>query len=469
MLKKNKADVIDIQKRRRPTQAELIRTERFRSNSDFGDMTGARLTAIMTQGERGDIAEIARLYDFIRNTDDLIPGTLETRRLRVRQADVKVTPGSDKPTPDDILAADLCAAAVDQVEDFDNCLDRMLLAHSDGWSFTEIPEDSWRADRQGRVLPRTLITAHPRRFRFDERWNPRLYDNGQKPGPDSYGEILIPGRWIYVTHTAGGVYPGNYGIGRSILWMWLFRRWAQRFWIEHLDRYGSPFTYAIVERNTPENVREDVKAALDSLTREHTAVFEAGGEIKFDSSASAGGSDEQYERYMAAVSDAIARRILGTSDLSSPGSHGSNAAVETRVEGAVDPRTRADIRDLWGAIERDLFRWVLIKNAGLFKSTPKIPIVKLRSDIGAADLQSQALDGNQSRTILEVVSAAHAGSLPATAAREIVAAANPTLTAEQLDRMFVGVGLTRGNGTQLPSQDASSGIQPAQRQGGPSQ
>lgn len=422
----------------RGAQGGLIRGERFKQSGPYGDLGAATLTNILTQAEQGNIASWAMLCDFIRGSDDAIAGLFETRRLRVRQAEIKIVAGRAEPTADDELAAKLCGKAIAGVENWDKAIDAMLLGQCDGASMTEIMWPEYPDG--GLILPVALEVRHLRRFRYDEHWQPRLYDSGQNPGPDGYGEILDPnGKWITYHHSAGNVYPGQFGIMRSLAWRWLFRRWADRFWIEHLDRYGSPFTYAVVEKNTPGATRDNVRESLERLTSEHVAVFETGGEIVMEAAAVAAGSD-QYETYMAMAMNAMATRILGTSDASAPGMNGSNAAVESRISAVVDPRTRADINELWSCIRRDLFRWVLIKNAHLFSTTPAIPDVKLLSDIGPeTKVQTSALAGAQTEAAAGLIERAVAGTLPVSAARMLMQAANPTMTQEMIDAMFADV------------------------------
>jgi len=416
-------------------QGALVRAERFRSSSAFGDLEASRLATILQSAEIGNVAEWAKLCDFIRGSDDTIAGLFETRRLRVRQAEIKIVPGRLKPTADDVLAAQLCADAIAKLENFDSAIDSILLGQCDGSSLTEIV---WYLDQAtDTVLPASLIATHYRRFRFDEHWQPRLYDEGQSPGPDGYGEILEPnGKWIVYQHSAGAVYPGQFGIMRSLAWRWLFLRWAHRFAIEFLDRYGQPFTYATVEKNTPGATRDNIRESLERLTSEHVAVFETGGSIVMEAAGAAAGSDH-YDTYIASATAAIATRILGTSDASSPGANGSNAAVEARVSAVVDPRTRADVAELWSVLRRDLFRWILIKNAHKFSTMPAIPEAKLLADVGVeTDVQASALNGAQVASLVEVIAQASAGTIPVSAARAIVAASNPTLPVEALDAMF---------------------------------
>jgi len=419
-------------------QGAMVRAERFRQSGPFGDLEASRLTTILQQAELGNIAQWAMLCDFIRGSDDTVAGLLETRRLRVRQAEIKIVPGRKNANADDTLAAQLVADALDRIEDRDGAIDHILLGQSDGTSYTEI---LWGYDAAtDTVWPTALVPVHLRRFRFDEHWKSRLYDNGQNPGPDGYGEILEPnGKWIIYQHSAGAVYPGQFGIMRSIAWRWLFLRWAHRFAIEFLDRFGQPYIWARVQKNTSGSTRDDVRESLERLTAEHVAVFEEGGEIVIEAAGAAAGSDH-YDTYIANASSAIATRILGTSDASAPGKNGSNAAVEARVDAVVDPRTRADAAELWSTLRRDLFRWILIKNAHKFTGTPAIPEAKLIQDVGVeTDVQASALNGAQVSSLVDVIAQASAGLIPVSAARAIVAAANPTLPPEALDAMFADV------------------------------
>jgi phage gp29-like protein len=383
-------------------QSIITRNERFRSSGSFGSMTGERLTSLLRSAEQGYFREYTNFCQFVEQTDPEIAGLYETRRMRVRQANVVIAPGRASPTPDDVLLTSMCRDVLDRIENLDDVLDDLLSAIGCGHSYAEMDLE---ADVERMItVPTRIQWMSADRTRLDEQWRSRLYDSDHV-GVDGYGSYLQPFKWLHHSVKSGASYPGCYGVTRTIAWLWLFRRWADTFWIETLDRFGQPHIWAKVAPGTPSQVRNELKTALDNFTAEHTAVFEATGDASINIEAAAAALDNgNFKSYQEYCINSLTKRILGTSDAASPGANGSNAAVATRTASTMDPRTIADARALWSTIRRDLFGAVRYWNRWKFASEPVLPVAKFDFEMaGDKDASTAVFDPGQMREIMAVV------------------------------------------------------------------
>jgi phage gp29-like protein len=176
-------------------------------------------------------------------------------------------------------------------------------------------------------------------------WQLRLYDQGKRRGPpaaEGYGEQLDPRTFIVHTHQEVAGYPGIGGVMRACLYPWMFCRWVEKFGIAYLEKFGAPFIWAEVPKNTPKQVRDDMLSDLSNMTAEHAAVVEEGDKIHIESAGSQAKSTDGYETYLQSNRANMAKAWLGASDITDPGKSGSQAAVTTRASVTLDPRMVTD-------------------------------------------------------------------------------------------------------------------------------
>jgi phage gp29-like protein len=419
-------------------QSMLTRNTRFRSSGSFGSMTGERLTSLLRSAEQGFFQEYAGFCQFVEQTDPEIAGLYETRRMRVRQANVVIVPGRASPTPDDVLLTSMCRDVLDRIENLDDVIDDLLSALGCGHSYAEMDLE---ADVERMItVPTRIQWMSADRTRLDEQWRSRIYDTDHV-GVDGYGSHLQPFKWIHHSVKSGASYPGCYGVTRTIAWLWLFRRWADTFWIETLDRFGQPHIWAKVAPGTPSQVRNELKTALDNFTAEHTAVFEATGDASINIEAAAAALDNgNFKSYQEYCINSLTKRILGTSDAASPGANGSNAAVATRTASTMDPRTIADARALWSTIRRDLFGAVRYWNRWKFASEPVLPVAKFDFEVSAAgDVSKEAYTGIQISSAMEIVGRVNRREITRAQGKAAIRMFYPSATEEQADGL-IGTG-----------------------------
>lgn len=348
------------------TQGAIDRTERWRVSGRFGDLTAAQLTAILWKLDQGWLDDWADLCEFAL-CDDTLMSLYASRANRVLQASWKVKPNEFGDPTKAKLAAEFCQEQMGKLLNFTEMLRYVLHATAVGLSATALEWDSYQSSTgQLTYYLRKGHFRHPHRFRYDDQWRPRLYDGGRQMSVGNmWGRVLDPRKWLIHQHYEIVGYPNVSGFMRGAIWVWLFRRWTDKFGIQSLERFGDPYIYAKVPKNTPNAVRERAREDLENLSNDHAGVIEDG--VTIESLAGMSGQTESmHGTFMDRYAARLATLVLGVADAVAPGANGARGAVETRTGAMTDPRMVVDgtsIGETWSA---QVFGWMLEFNRHRF-------------------------------------------------------------------------------------------------------
>lgn len=362
----------------RGISAPVSRYERFRTTGRYGDMWAPQLSAILWKLDQGYLDDWADLVEFALCSDADLASLYVTRIARVSQAEFVVKPSKFGDQQFARLAAEFCNEQLARIEDFQRSQRHLLHAIFVGTAFGEMV---WARDATTATnYVRHIEPLHTHRFRYDEKWQPRLYDAGQRKGSSLYGEALDPRRFIVHQHQEIAGYPSVSGVMRPAIWIWLLMRWAEKWYAMAVEKYGAPFVVATVAKNTPESVRNELQTALENFTADHAAVKEEGGAIEFFTSPLATAGDSMHSVYLTRKQQQLSKLILGASDIVDPGANGSQAAVGVRAGVATDPRMVVDGTAWSGTIESQYFKWMLALNTHKFGGVmPPVPTYEAKT------------------------------------------------------------------------------------------
>lgn len=329
---------------------------------DYGGVTPDAITSIMQQLRLGYVDQWCDLTSFMVRTDPHLRSVYYTRRIGVASVPWRVEPGGDNPSGADEIAAQLCRSALERIEDLERFFLNALDAIGRSYSVHEV---MWGYD--GRVWwPREFSWIAPRRFRFDEQWRLRLWDSGACPGPDGWGEPLIEGKFVIHVPRTIAEYPTLCGEFMSVVWSWIFKRWATKFWLSGAERFANPLMIGVVPLNTPANIKTALAEALRNISADSVGVVEEGAMVDVKHAGTA--PKDIWMALIDYVNAEMTKGILGSTD-NVEASHGSNARAESQAAVTILPRAQMDARALSGTIERDVFRPLLRYNAHLFGGT----------------------------------------------------------------------------------------------------
>lgn len=391
-------------------EARLPQSERLQSGQRFGSIDGPYLSSILDKLDRGEVADWMDLVQFILGTDPDIYSLYDSVVSRVTQAEWQIEPN---PFGDPMLAGkarDFCANMImPRIEEWAQSLRRLAGAVAGGFA---VAEKDWVRDNDlGYWYIARLIHVRPGRMRYGPQWDLRLHDKGLKRGADGYGRILQPNGWVTHFHPAQDGYPSTYGLMKACVWPWLFTRFGDKSQVLLVEKHGHPLVYGKVNPDTPDNIRAQFLAGLQSLSYDHVAILEEGNTIEVVDMKSKEGSDV-HDSFLARQLERITRVWLGTSDANSPGLHGSQAAVSERLGAFTDPRMVVMGDMLASTIQRDIFKSSIELNTHVFglpaskASLIPTPVMRFKTadDEVKTDLGDKAAEEGQqdSRTQVQV-------------------------------------------------------------------
>lgn len=378
----------------------IDRAERWRVTGRFGDLTAGALSAILFKLDQGWLDDWADLCEFAL-CDDTLMSLYASRVNRVLQATWKVKPNEFGDPAKAKLAAEFCQEQMGRLTNWTNALRYMSHALAVGPSASALEWDSYRAPTgQLTYYLRKVHFRHPHRFRYDDQWKLRLYDQGRHiSAMNQWGRVLDPRKWLVYQHYEIVGYPNVSGFMRGAIWVWLFRRWADKLGIQSLEKFGDPFLYAKVPPNTPAHVREKARQDLENLSNDHAGVFDVGIDIAVMAGMSSQ-SESMHGTFMDRYEKRLERLILGASDVATQGEQGSQGAVKTRAGAVTDPRMVVDGMSLGEAWSSQVFGWMLEFNRHRFDGellpTPTIEAMTAGDEVETdeQDLAEQGGDPN---------------------------------------------------------------------------
>lgn len=354
--------------------AAVPRSERLQTGYRFGTLTAKRINQILLDLERGFLHDWGDLAEYMVKSDTTLSSVYHTRKVQVISQPWYLEAGVGSGRDQEAVAAqaaDFCQSVLDQIEGLRGSMLDLMGGTGEGVAVSEI---DWHRDGD-LWLPSELKWRHIRRFRYDDHWNLRLYDRGHA-GDDPQGIELPPNKFVIHNPRDHAGYPTRSGSLQASVWLWLFKRWNEKFWASISEKHGSPFITAEVPRGTHQNTRDQLETDLQRMSYDHIATMEAGAkiDIRTEGMQAMKGEPPQLTliRY---VNEELAKINLGYTDSVSPGENGARAAVESRGDDVGSPRTAHDGEQLWETLRRDLLRPILWFNRHRFGGImPPVPV-----------------------------------------------------------------------------------------------
>lgn len=348
-------------------QAQITQRERTHTDQNFGELTPASLRTILDDAKDGDIEQWIELTKHMTTTDPKLFNKLDIRKRRVIAAldNYQIVPGKDSNPASQAMAgqaAIFCDTVISNIGGMKRKALKMLDAIGQGVSATQL---CWTR-KDGANIISDFEWVHARRFRWDSEWRLRLYDYGERMQHGEYGDELEKDCWLIMICEEEGTYPGEAGVFRKCAWPWNFKMWVNRFHIHAVEKFGQPFISAKIPPNSKGDVRSDVLERLENLSYDTVGVFEEGTEIVYEGGPSTANNGEMFDRYLNRADECQAEAILGATDITTPGENGARAAVETRTEATLDPKTITDIELFHDSIQDQVFEPLLRYNMHLF-------------------------------------------------------------------------------------------------------
>ena len=375
--------------------APITQRERTRRTLRFSDMGFPQLLALFAKRDMGYLDDWADFVEYIFRTDTDMAGLAATRTARVTQADWKVIPNAygDPALAKD--AADFCREMVARIENWHETVKHMLQAVFGGAAFAEKEWDEDGSTRTNFIRRCNLTHAH--RFRYDEQWLPRLYDQGARQCEEpTWGETLDPARWIVHHHYEISGYPNVAGIMAPASVTWLYKRIVEKYYAGYTERSGDPFVWAEIAQETNSQMRAELELRMEQMLLSKIGFVEKGGALHFEHAPGESAGQTAHSVYLDRANAALAKLFLGSSDVVDPGENGSKAAVGVRAGATMDPKMVDDGLMFAGTVQRDVLYWFCAMNRHKFGG--RMPPVPTYEAVTASDEVQTDLQDLQQQT-----------------------------------------------------------------------
>lgn len=323
------------------------------------------MTAALQAATDGRPGELAELLEDITDRDLHLVGVLGSRKQACANLPWSVVPADDRRRSQRVAA--FCEMRLKQIDNLDDALLDLLDAIYQGFAVGEL---YWAQAPDGFRIER--IAWRPQRwFRPDEddpeTW--RLLD----PSEPTYGKPLVPYRFIVHHGHAKTGFPVQSGLGRPILWYYLFKRYALVDWVAYAELFGMPPRVGKHQVGAkPEDV-DELERALTELGVSATAVIPEDMNIEFiKTNQGSSSGPEVYAKLIEFCDKALSKGVLGQTLTTEAGAQGGSRALgQVHDEVRMDLK-RADARRLAATLRRDVLTPLVRIHFGAEEAVPTL-------------------------------------------------------------------------------------------------
>lgn len=325
-------------------------------------VTPARISAALQSADQGYPADLFQLIQEVTDRSPQMVTVLGTRKRGVAQTPWCLEPGG--PRPQDRKLAEQVEGWIRRIEDLPTALVHLLSGIENGFAGSEI---DWRMVKEG-----GQILALPKRLTYA----PAYWFKPSPADPEDWflldaanladGVPLIADRWITHTHQAKPGFPVQAGLGRCLLWYWLFAHFATKDWVAYSELFGAPMRIGHAPPGAGDDQLDDMEDALAQLGVDSYAVVPPEAKIEFIGDNSGKSGPDVYERLIEYTDRSIAKLVLGqvlTTEASGSGGAGSYALGGVHNAVRMD-LLRADAEQLAATMTRCLVEPMVRFNFG---------------------------------------------------------------------------------------------------------
>jgi phage gp29-like protein len=327
------------------------------SNYPSNGLTPVKLANILKAADQGDVGRQAELFEEMEEKDAHLFSQFQTRKLAVQGLPWEITPASDDAR--DVKIAEFCREWMEGLEDFDENVLDLLDALGKGYSALE---PHWDVS-SGQAMISHLTHIHARKITFWNSMTPRLLTEEEPV----MGVDAPPFKLVYHRYKARSGYDTRAGIMRVCAWMYLFKNYDVKDWVQFAEVYGQPIRIGKYAPGATEEEKQKLLDALRSIGADAAGIISRATEIDFVEGQKYG-SVSLYEKLAKWCDEQMSRAILGQTLTSSTGDVGSQALGNVHNDVRQD-LTEADCTSLsktWrGQVLRPLvgfnFGWDAVK------------------------------------------------------------------------------------------------------------
>jgi phage gp29-like protein len=309
-------------------------------------LTPSKLHTILEAAEQGDLKAQSELFDDMEEKDAQIGADLGKRRQLSAELEWQIV-APDNASAAEKRATDFCAEVFDGLEIEDLILD-LGTGIGHGWANLEL---NWSREGAQRFIEQPQLRPHTW-FRLHQEDQNRITLRDHSAN----GADLWALGWVQHRHRAKPGYVARMGLGRMLVWPYLFQNYALGDLAQLLEIYGMPARVGKYPKNATAKEKATLLRAVVSLGKDAAGIIPEGMAIEFMEAAQ--GRADMFLAMMNWCEAAKAKAILGGTLTSGTGEGTNTNALGNVHERGQASLIRSDIRQYGGTIQRDIL-WPL--------------------------------------------------------------------------------------------------------------
>lgn len=327
-----------------PQTARLVHLQRWTVASHMSGLTPARIAQCLAAADQGNILGQHELFDDMFERDAHLRCEYEKRRGALLGLEWSVEPPTSPSAKEKKAAAaieDILRNAVDDLED-------LILAMMDGVGHGFAPiELEWQRI-EGMWIPR----FHPRPqgwFKMDTaRRELRLNDGSAD------GAVPLSMGWVMHQHVKAKTgYLGRIGLGRVLVWPFLYKMYSLGDMAEYLSTYGLPMIIGKYMPGASDEEKASLMRAVTALGRDARAIMPDGMSMEVEK-VIASGDGTPHLSMMGWADGAQSKALLGQVLSAEAKATGMGSGVAHLHQLVRRDILKADARQVAGTLTRDL-------------------------------------------------------------------------------------------------------------------
>ena len=336
-----------------PQTARLAQLQLEVAGHPARGLTPQRLNDVLQDAEHGNLIAQHELFADMEERDAHLFAELSKRKRAVTKLDWDVVAPRNASKAEQDLTA-FVKELLQDMPDFEDMLFDLLDGISHGFSCLEIDwqlvEKTW--------LPKALHHRPQNWFQMDweTRNHIRLRNNTME------GLELKQFGWLLHQHKAISGYTSRSGLGRVLVWPYLFKHYSVGDMAEFLDIYGLPTRVGKYPGNATNEEKLTLMCAVAGIGHNAAGIIPASMSIEFEQAVQ--GSEAPFEAMISWAERSISKAIIGGTLTSEGGSTGLGSGLaEIHNEVRMDIRD-SDCKQLAGTITNQLIYPLLALNKG---------------------------------------------------------------------------------------------------------
>jgi len=332
----------------------------YRSTTTTGvakGLTPAKIATYLQEADDGQPARLCELLEEIEDRDLHLVSVLGTRKRAVANLDWEVVPPKRDDSSRAREIAEFCQLRLDEIDNFEDGLLTLLDAISKGYGAVEL---DWY--NRGGVAGVTSMDYRPQRWFVPDEADPyswRLLDDSDPVK----GIVPDPYRFLIHTSAAKSGFPVRAGLGRVLVWWYLFKNYAVKDWVSYGEIFGAPFRVGKYPVGAKPSDITALATALRKLGVDASAVIPEDMKLEIVTDKRGTAGVDVFERLIVLCERGMSKAVLGQTLTTDEGKSGSRALGLVHNEVRQD-LVESDAKQLARTIKRGLLAPLVQYNFG---------------------------------------------------------------------------------------------------------